>query len=168
LELKSTQLPVTVKKYSKYVVMELDTRIRQLQHKRELTLRALAEAAGVYPTYPPKTENNKPGFEPGAEAIRALALAREKDPLEFLILAGKVPPQLEHIVASPSGRRCYSRSRTITTPEDWDVLSDLLESNLGELRTQREQRTGKCLVRKQRVTTPITEKPRCGSRTVPI
>ncbi len=119
--------------------MELGTRMRQLRRDRGLTLRALAEAAGVDHTYLSKIENNKPGFKPGAETVRALASALGTDSLELLMLAGKVPPELEHMVASPSGLRFYSRSRAITSPEDWDALSDLVDRKLRDHRTKREE-----------------------------
>jgi transcriptional regulator with XRE-family HTH domain len=110
--------------------MEFGTRMRELRRERGLTLRALAEAAGVDHTYLSKIENNKPGFVPGAETVRALASALGADPLELLTIAGKVPPELEHMAASASGRRFYLRSKAITLPEDWDALSELLESKL--------------------------------------
>lgn len=108
--------------------MELGIRVRQLRRERGMTLQAVAEAAGVNPTYLSKIENNKPGFVPGAVTVRALASALGTDPLELLMLAGKVPPELEHMVASPSGRRFYLRSRAITSPDEWDALTDLLDS----------------------------------------
>jgi transcriptional regulator with XRE-family HTH domain len=110
--------------------MEFGSPMRQLRREQGLTLRALAEAAGVNHTYLSKIENNKPGFVPGAETVRALASALGADPLELLVVAGKVPPELKHMAASASGRRFYSRSKAITLPEDWDALSELLESKL--------------------------------------
>jgi transcriptional regulator with XRE-family HTH domain len=110
--------------------MELGTRIRQLRLEARLTLRALAERAGVDHTYLSKIENNKPGFEPGAEKIRALASALGADPLELLDLAGKVPPELQHMASSAAGRRFYRCSKGITSSEDWDTLSAVLEKTL--------------------------------------
>lgn len=110
--------------------MELGTRIRQLRRERGLTLRVLSERAGVDHTYLSKIENNKPGFEPGAEKIRALASALGADPLELLELAGKVPPELQHMASSAAGRRFYRCSRGITSSEDWDALSEVLERKL--------------------------------------
>ena len=110
--------------------MDLGSRMRQLRRERGLTLRALAEVAGVDHTYLSKIENSKPGFEPGANTVRLLAAALGADTLELLMLAGKVPPELEHIAASPSGRRFFSRSKAISSAEDWDALSDLLDTTL--------------------------------------
>jgi transcriptional regulator with XRE-family HTH domain len=110
--------------------MELGTRVRQLRHERGLTLRAVAEAVGVDQTYLSKIENNKPGFAPGAETVRALASALGADPLEFLDLAGKIPPELQHMASSAAGRRFYRCSKEITSAEEWDTLSEALERKL--------------------------------------
>lgn len=110
--------------------MELGTRMRQLRRERGLTLRTVAEAAGVDQTYLSKIENNKPGFVPGAETVRALALALGADPLELLELAGKVPPELQHMASSAAGRRFYRCLKVITSPEEWDTLSEVLEKKL--------------------------------------
>jgi transcriptional regulator with XRE-family HTH domain len=115
--------------------MELGIRIRQLRRGRGMTLREVAGAAGVNQTYLSKIENNRPGFVPAAETVRALAAALDADPLELLMLAGKVPPELEHMVASPSGRRFYARSRAITSPAEWDALTELLDGRNGGVRT---------------------------------
>jgi hypothetical protein len=65
----------------------------------------------VRPAYIPKIEYNKPGFEPGrTDTNCGLALPLEKGPLEFLVLAGKVPPKLKRIVALPPKHGFYSRS----------------------------------------------------------
>lgn len=118
--------------------MELGTRMRQLRRERGMTLREVAQAAGVNQTYLSKIENNKPGFIPAAEKLRVLATVLGADPLELLMLAGKVPPELEHMVASPSGRRFYVRSRGITSPAEWDALTDLLDSRSGGIQTRRD------------------------------
>lgn len=110
--------------------MEFGIRMRQLRRERGLTLRALGKKAGVDHTYLSKIENNKPGFEPGAETVRALASALGADPLELLELAGKVPPELQHMASSASGRRFYHRSKEITSPDEWDALAEVLERHL--------------------------------------
>jgi transcriptional regulator with XRE-family HTH domain len=111
--------------------MDLATHLRDLRREKGLTLRALASAAGVDHTYLSKIENNRPGFAPGADTIRALAAALNADPLELLAIAGKVPPELAHMAATASGRRFYSRSKAITSAADWDALSELLEDKAG-------------------------------------
>ena len=110
--------------------MELGTRVRQMRRERGMTLRAVAELAGVDQTYLSKIENNKPGFVPGAETLRSLASALGADPLEFLELAGKVPPELQHMASSAAGRRFYRCSKGITSAEEWDSLSEILEKKL--------------------------------------
>jgi len=93
-----------------------------------MTLRALAERAGVDFTYLSKIENEKPGFEPGADTVRALAAALDIDELELLEMANKAPPEVAHIARHASGRRFLRRTREIASPDDWDALLDVLEA----------------------------------------
>ena len=108
--------------------MAIGQAIRQYRKQRRLTLRALAEAAGVDFTYLSKIENDKPGFEPGADTIRALAAALKIDELELLEMADKAPPDLANIARHASGRRFLKRAREIASPDDWDALLDVLEA----------------------------------------
>ena len=84
-------------------------KLREFRQDKSLTLRALAEAAGVDFTYLSKIENDKVGYLPGAETIRDLAQALGVDAIELLELANKLPPELAAL-------------------KDWDALLDLLES----------------------------------------
>src|SRR5438552_2824759 len=85
--------------------MKLGRRLRQLRKEKGLTLRSLAEAAGVEFTYLSKIENEKSGYSPGADTIRELAKALGVDSLELLRLADKVPPELQDLTATarPAG-----------------------------------------------------------------
>ena len=107
--------------------MAIGRAIRQHRKRRGMTLRALAERAGVDFTYLSKIENEKPGFEPSADTLRALAAALDIDELELLEMADKVPPELANIARHASGRRFLRRAREIASPEDWDALLDVLE-----------------------------------------
>ncbi len=107
--------------------MDLGQRLRQLRQERGLTLRALADAVGVDFTYLSKIENGKVGYVPGAETIRALAGALSADPLELLQLARKVPPEIGTLAGNVNARRFFQRAQEVASPEDWDVLLDLLE-----------------------------------------
>jgi HTH-type transcriptional regulator, competence development regulator len=110
----------------------LGERLRQLRKDKKLTLRALAEAAGVDFTYLSKIENDKAGYSPGADTIRALAAILEVDPLELLQLADKVPPELQGVSEDAKARRFLSRAQEIASPDDWDALLDLLEKRQQE------------------------------------
>ncbi len=70
-------------------------RLRELRHEKGLTLRQLAELAGVDFSYLSKVENERVPYTPGADTIRSLAHALGVDPLEFLQLANKLPEELE-------------------------------------------------------------------------
>jgi Uncharacterized protein conserved in bacteria len=105
----------------------LGERLRQLRKKKKLTLRGLAEKAGVDFTYLSKIENGKAGYSPAAETIRILATILEVEPLELLRLADKVPPELQRVSGNAKARRFLSRAQEIASPDDWDALLDLLE-----------------------------------------
>jgi transcriptional regulator with XRE-family HTH domain len=117
--------------------MKLGRRLRQLRKEKGLTLRSLAEAAGVDFTYLSKIENEKVGYSPGADTIRALAVALGVDSLELLRLADKVPPEIQDLTATARARRFFERAREVASPDDWDALLDLLE------RRQRDRDDGK-------------------------
>ena len=113
-------------------------RLRQLRKERGLTLRDLAEAVGVDFTYLSKMENEKAGYLPGADTIRALAEALDADPLELLELANKVPPEMERFASSVHARRFLQRAREIASPDDWDALLKVLEQRQ-QSRTRRKK-----------------------------
>jgi len=103
-------------------------KVRELRLEKGLTLRALAEAAGVDFTYLSKIENDKVGYLPGAETIRDLAQALDADAIGLLQLANKLPPELVTLAGNANARRFFQRAGEIASPKDWDALLDLLES----------------------------------------
>lgn len=112
--------------------MTLGERLRQLRKEKKLTLRGLAEAAGVDFTYLSKIETGKAGYSPGADTIRALAAILGVDPLELLVLADKVPPELQGVSEDAKARRFLSRAQEIASPDDWEALLDFLEKRQQE------------------------------------
>jgi transcriptional regulator with XRE-family HTH domain len=103
-------------------------KLRELRLNKGMTLRALAEAAGVDFTYLSKIENDKVGYLPGAETIRDLAQALGADTIGLLQLANKLPPELVTLAGNVNARRFFQRAGEIASPKDWDALLDLLES----------------------------------------
>lgn len=103
-------------------------KLREFRQEKGMTLRALAEAAGVDFTYLSKIENDKVGYLPGAETIRDLAQVLGVDAIELLELANKLPPELAALAGNANARRFFQRAGEIASPKDWDVLLDLLES----------------------------------------
>ncbi len=104
------------------------TKLRELRQAKGLTLRALAEAAGVDFTYLSKIENDRVEHLPSADTIRDLAQALEVDAMKLLQLANKVPPELAKLAGNEKARRFFQRAQEIASPKDWDALLDLLES----------------------------------------
>lgn len=102
-------------------------KLRELRQKKTMTLRSLAEAAGVDFTYLSKIENDRLDYLPGVETIRDLAQALDVDAIELLQLANKVPPELSKLAGNANARRFFQRAQEIASPKDWDALLDVLE-----------------------------------------
>ena len=107
--------------------MTFGEQLRQLRKEKKMTLRVLAEVAGVDFTYLSKIENDKAGYSPGADTIRVLAVILGVDPLELLRLADKVPPELQGLTEDAKARRFFNRAQEIASPDDWDALLNFLE-----------------------------------------
>jgi len=106
-----------------------------------MTLRALAEAAGVDFTYLSKIENERVEHLPSVDTIRDLAQALEVDAMELLQLANKLPPELAKLAGNDKARRFFQRAQEVASPKDWDALLDLLESR----QSARQAKDGKGL-----------------------
>ncbi len=115
------------------------TKLRELRQDKGLTLRALAEAAGIDFTYLSKIENDRVEHLPSAETIRDLAQALDEDAMGLLQLANKLPPELAKLGGNEKARRFFQRAQEIASPKDWDALLDLLESR----QSARETKDGK-------------------------
>ena len=102
-------------------------RIRELRQASGLTLRALAEAAGVDFTYLSKIENGKTGYLPSADTIRAIAAALGADSLNLLELAKKMPPEIGKFASTAQARHFFERAQRIASPDDWKDLLEVLE-----------------------------------------
>ncbi len=118
-------------------------KLREFRQEKGMTLRALAEAAGVDFTYLSKIENDKVGHLPGAETIRDLAQALGADAIELLELAKKLPPELAALAGNANARRFFQRAGEIASPKDWDALLDLLESRKAARSPERKKGEGK-------------------------
>ena len=107
--------------------MDFGKRLRELRIEKGMTLRALADAAGLNFTYLSKIENGRLPYTPAADKIRSLAEALDADALELLALAGKAPPELEALTGTAEARRFFSRAAEMASPDDWIALLDVLE-----------------------------------------
>jgi transcriptional regulator with XRE-family HTH domain len=117
-------------------------KLRELRQEKGMTLRSLAEAAGVDFTYLSKIENDRLDYSPGVETIRDLAQALEVDAMELLQLANKLPPELVKLAGNEKARRFFQRAQEIASPKDWDALLDLLESRQSARRTKHGKERG--------------------------
>jgi transcriptional regulator with XRE-family HTH domain len=112
--------------------MTFGQKLRELRQEKGLTLRGLAEATGLSFTYLSKVETGKVPYTPAADKIRALADALGVDALGLLEAADKVPPELGTIASDPTARKFIERAREIASPDDWEVLLDVLERRSGQ------------------------------------
>jgi HTH-type transcriptional regulator, competence development regulator len=111
-------------------------KLRALRQEKGMTLRTLAEAAGVDFTYLSKIENDRVEHLPSVETIRDLAQALEVEPMQLLQLANKLPPELAQLAGNDKARRFFQRAQEVASPKDWDALLDLLESRQSARQTK--------------------------------
>lgn len=121
--------------------MSFGAKVRELRQAAGLTLRELAEKAGVDFTYLSKMETGKLPYTPAPETIRVLAASLGADPLELLSLAHKLPPELNQLSSVPAARRFMERAQHVASPDDWEALLDILEKRHAE--RSREGKRGK-------------------------
>jgi transcriptional regulator with XRE-family HTH domain len=114
-------------------------RLRQARKKQGLTLRRLAEEAGVNFTYLSKIENERVPYTPAAETIRNLARILKVDSMEFLKLANKLPKELEALNANVHARRFFDRASQVASPADWEALLELLEDRQTDKKISRKE-----------------------------
>jgi transcriptional regulator with XRE-family HTH domain len=107
--------------------MTFGQRLRALRLERRLNQKELAAAAGIDVTYLSKIENTR--LEPPAEeTIRRLASGLEVEPTELLLLAHKVPSDLNPIITrSPMVPRFLRAARNLNDDE-WRALIEAVES----------------------------------------
>ena len=112
-------------------------RIRALRRTRTMNQRTLADAVGIDVTYLSKIENGRMA-PPSAETIRKMAaeLAGPDEPGledELLVLANRVPEDVERIVTESPARPAFFRSVADFT----DVELERLRQQADEIRRQR-------------------------------
>jgi transcriptional regulator with XRE-family HTH domain len=119
--------------------MTFGEHLRRLRHEAGLTLRGLAEAAGLDFTYLSKIENGRVAYTPSTAKIRALAGALGADELELLELAGKAPPELAGLAANEAAREFLRRARATATERDWEDMLGYLEERQRERKAARKK-----------------------------
>ena len=107
--------------------MDFGERLRQMRKEKGLTLREVAEEAGIDFTYLSKIENGRMPYTPAAETIRQLASALKVNAIELLTLADKLPKELEALKKNQGARRFFDRAAKVASPGDWEAFLDLLE-----------------------------------------
>jgi HTH-type transcriptional regulator, competence development regulator len=107
--------------------MDFGERLRQIRKETGLTLREVADKAGIDFTYLSKIENGRVLYTPAAETIRNLANALGVDSIELLSLADKLPKELKPFGKNVEARRFFDRAAKVASPGDWEAFLDLLE-----------------------------------------
>src|SRR5438034_11442278 len=121
------QLQVVVEGESEDPAMTFGQRLRALRLERRLNQKELAAAAGIDVTYLSKLENAR--LEPPAEeTIRRLAAALGTEPTELLLLAHKVPSDLNPIITRSLLVPRFLRAARDLTDEEWQALIAAVEA----------------------------------------
>lgn len=107
--------------------MTFGERLREIRKERGLTLREVADKAGIDFTYLSKIENGRIPYTPAVDTIRQLADVLKVDSLELLTLADKLPKELEALRGNTQARRFFDRAAKVASPGDWEAFLDLLE-----------------------------------------
>jgi transcriptional regulator with XRE-family HTH domain len=121
--------------------MNFGERLREMRKERGLTLREVAERAGIDFTYLSKIENERIPYTPAVKTIRQLADALKVDSMELLTLADKLPKELEVLKGNKQARRFFDRATKVASPGDWEAFLDLLEER--HAKRDDEKRGGK-------------------------
>ena len=120
--------------------MNFGERLRQIRKEGGLTLRAVAEEAGIDFTYLSKIENGRIPYTPAVETIRQLARALKVDAIELLTLANKLPAELEPLKTNQQARRFFDRAAKVASPGDWEAFLDLLEEREAKRENEKARR----------------------------
>jgi transcriptional regulator with XRE-family HTH domain len=107
--------------------MSLGKFIRRLRKAQQLTLERLAQQAGISRSFLSKIENDKPGYEPSEDTLRALAPFLGVHAVELLRKAWKLPPEIHLLVHQTGFIDFLLRAKRIARREDWPVLLSILE-----------------------------------------
>lgn len=107
--------------------MTFGTRIRQLREARGFSLRQLAKAIPIDPTYLSRVENEAlpAGQSPKEETILRLAAVLEEDGDVLLGMAGKISPDIQAVIAKRPRMFAALIRKLRETPDD--VLDDLVQ-----------------------------------------
>jgi HTH-type transcriptional regulator, competence development regulator len=107
--------------------MNFGARLRALRLERRLNQKELAAAAGIDVTYLSKLENSR--LEPPAEeTIRRLSAALEAEPTELLLLAHKVPSDLNPIITRSPVVPQFLRAARNLSDDEWRALIEYIEA----------------------------------------
>ena len=107
--------------------MSFGQRLRELRLERRINQRDLANKVGIDFTYLSKIENNRMS-PPAADTIVKLARALQADTDELLLLAHKVPSDIQPVI-----------TRSPTLPAFLRSISDLNEEEIKELSSYAQQ-----------------------------
>jgi len=105
----------------------LGRQLRELRKAKNLTLRELAERAGLDFTYLSKIENDRPGYRPSESAIRDLAKQLDADADELVLLANRLPRLLEKKITKVPHAQTFLMSASSLSAEDWQAVDALVQ-----------------------------------------
>ena len=101
-------------------------RLRELRKENDYTQRQLAEKAQIDFTYLRKIENDQPGYLPSEEIIRKLAKLLDADPEEFVLLAQRIPKNIQQSMARNPHAAEFLRDASNLSERDWKQILEIL------------------------------------------
>jgi transcriptional regulator with XRE-family HTH domain len=101
-------------------------RVRELRKAKGYTQRELAEKAEIDFTYLSKIENDLRGYHPSEDVIRRLAKLLSANPDELVLLAEKIPKNIQRSMAKNPKAASFLRDAGVLDEKDWDSILEIV------------------------------------------
>lgn len=101
--------------------------VKRLRKAKRITQLELAERIGVDFTYVSKIENNRTMRSPAEATIRKIAEVLETNPDELILLANKIPQNLQETIVQDTLAVDFLRTVPKFNANDRDEISKFLE-----------------------------------------
>lgn len=105
--------------------------LKAIRKRKKMSQRELAQHVGVDFTYISKIENDAMPA-PSEETIRKIALALGEDADKMIILAKKIPSDLQNVIYNYEEVPVFLRKAPSLTKEQWDKINDIVAAEKEE------------------------------------
>jgi transcriptional regulator with XRE-family HTH domain len=104
---------------------EFGQHLKAMRKRKKMSQRELAQYVGVDFTYISKIENDAMPA-PSEETIRKIASALGEDADKMIILAKKIPSDLQNVIYNYEEVPVFLRKAPSLTKEQWDRINDIV------------------------------------------